>query len=79
MAAASKPAETGASEEAAVSVSAEPTEKTVRFRRSHGRWNQGVEAGFLTAQADELISRGVAVQIYPPIQRQPVMAGMVRK
>ncbi|HWX48133.1 MAG TPA: hypothetical protein VNZ61_08775 [Roseomonas sp.] len=79
MAGVSKPAEAGASAQEDAVKAPSPALKTVRFTRSHRLWNRGVEAGFAASQADELIALGVAVQIYPPVQRQPATAGMVRK
>ena len=56
-----------------------PVEKTVRFRRSYRSWNRGVEAGFPAATADELIARGIAVDISVPVERELLGGRVVRK
>ena len=54
-------------------------EKTVRFLQRYRSWNRGIEAGFPAAQADELVATGVAVQVHPPVEREPLQGRMVRK
>ena len=54
-------------------------EVTVRFLRRHRGYNRGVEAGFAPGQAGELVARGVAIQVHPPVQREPLQGRQVRK
>lgn len=54
-------------------------QKTVRFLRSYRSWNRGVEAGFPILTADELIARGVAVDISHPTERKPLAGRVVTK